>query len=152
MKKFHFISKQKTWKESCVQAVKETDGTFWQVIVDTVCTILFPKSKVMIKNNLQSLLKIIKIVINLYNLSVYKISHNRVSKLDSKNKLIKLHILKSKTKPQKLNKSQKKISQHCCGWKMENQKHAENMMRIYIYIQSTWISEWIQVCININLW
>lgn len=59
----------------------------------------------MIKNNLQSLLKI---VINLYNLSVYKISHNRVSKLDSKNKLIKLHILKSKTKPQKLNKSQKK--------------------------------------------
>lgn len=62
----------------------------------------------MIKNNLQSLLKIIKIVINLYNLSVYKIYHNRVSKLDSKNKLIKLHILKSKTKPQKLNKSQKK--------------------------------------------
>lgn len=62
----------------------------------------------MIKNNLQSLLKIIKIVINLYNLSVYKISHNRVSKLDSKNKSIKLHILKSKTKPQKLNKSQKK--------------------------------------------
>lgn len=104
MKKFHFISKHKTPEKN----VKETDGTFWQVIVDTVCTILFPKSKVMIKNNLQSLLKIIKIVINLYNLSVYKISHNRVSKLDSKNKLIKLHILKSKTKPQKLNKSQKK--------------------------------------------
>lgn len=104
MKKFHFISKHKTPEKN----VKETDGTFWQVIVDTVCTILFPKSKVMIKNNLQSLLKIIKIVINLYNLSVYKISHNRVSKLDSKNKSIKLHILKSKTKPQKLNKSQKK--------------------------------------------
>lgn len=80
MKKFHFISKHKTPEKN----VKETDGTFWQVIVDTVCTILFPKSKVMIKNNLQSLLKIIKIVINLYNLSVYKISHNRVSKLDSK--------------------------------------------------------------------
>lgn len=91
----------------------------------------------MIKNNLQSLLKIIKIVINLYNLSVYKISHNRVSKLDSKNKLIKLHILKSKTKPQKLNKSQKKNITTLLWMKMENQKHAENMMRIYIYIQST---------------
>lgn len=89
----------------------------------------------MIKNNLQSLLKIIKIVINLYNLSVYKISHNRVSKLDSKNKLIKLHILKSKTKPQKLNKSQKKYITTLL-W-MKNQKHTENMMRIYIYIQST---------------
>lgn len=77
----------------------------------------------MIKNNLQSLLKIIKIVINLYNLSVYKISHNRVSKLDSKNKSIKLHILKSKTKPQKLNKSQKKKYHNTVvdeKWKIRN--------------------------------
>lgn len=53
MTKSHFKSKHKTSeKDSCVQAVKETDGTFWQVIDDTVCTILFSKLKVMIKNNL----------------------------------------------------------------------------------------------------
>lgn len=133
MKKFHFISKHKTPEKN----VKETDGTFWQVIVDTVCTILFPKSKVMIKNNLQSLLKIIKIVINLYNLSVYKISHNRVSKLDSKNKLIKLHILKSKTKPQKLNKSQKNITTLLWMKNGKSETYRKHDEDIYIYIQST---------------
>lgn len=75
---------------------------------------------------------------------MYKKSHNWVSKLNSKNKLIKLHILKSKTKPQNLTRVKIK-SQHRCGLKMENQKHTENMMRIYTYKA---LSKWMNTSVH----
>lgn len=75
---------------------------------------------------------------------MYKKSHNWVSKLNSKNKSIKLHILKSKTKPQNLTRVKIK-SQHHCGLKME----IRNIQKTWWgYIHTKHLSKWMNTSVH----